>query len=132
MDSEDPQLQMAISAIEAGDFKASFALVEKLAGAGDALAQHFLGWHYHKGLGVQQDDVQAAYWWHKAADMGIGEAQQGLGWAYEHGRGVPRDLVEAYHWYSEAVRNGDVEARENLSALSGKLSPEQIRQAEGV
>ena len=132
LDAEDPLLQIAISAIEAGDFEASFTMVKKLAGRGDALAQHFLGWHYHKGLGVQQDDTKAAYWWRKAADLGIGEAQQGLGWAYEHGRGVTCDLLEAYRWYSEAIRSGDVEARESLSALSGKLSSAQIKLAEGL
>ena len=132
MDTEDPQLENAISAIESGDFETSFALVERLAGLGDALAQHFLGWHYHKGLGIRQDDAKAAYWWRKAATRGVGEAQQGLGWAYEYGRGVPCDLMEAYHWYSEAVHSGDVDARENLSLLAVKLSAAQIKLAEGL
>jgi hypothetical protein len=130
MDQDHPDLQEAVLAIGRGDFQHSFTLVSRLAQQGAAVAQHFLGWHYHKGIGTEQDDRQAVQWWRRAAEQGLPEAQQGLGWAYANGRGVDEDPVEAYRWYNRAVAGGDEEAREGLSEVSGKLSAEQLRALE--
>ena len=130
MSSEDPILTRAVKALESGDFETSFVLTEALAIDGDPLAQHFLGWHYHKGLGITADDTKAVFWWQLAAKGGIPEAQQGLGWAYENGRGIDKDLHHAYFWYSRAVNGGDHTARESLSLLAQALSPEQIKDIE--
>lgn len=130
MSTEDPILTRAVKALESGDFETSFVLTEALAIDGDPLAQHFLGWHYHKGLGIPTDDVKAVFWWQLAAKGGIPEAQQGLGWAYENGRGIDRDLHHAYFWYARAANGGDHTARESLTQLSGSLSPEQIKELE--
>jgi len=130
MDQDHPELQQAVEAIGVGDFQRSFSIVERLAEQGLALAQHFLGWHYHKGIGAGQSDDQAVAWWRKAAEKGIAESQQGLGWAYENGRGVAQDYGEAYRWYSRAARAGDEEARQGLFNLAEKLTPEQIRAIE--
>lgn len=129
-DEEDPILRRAVDALKRGDFETSFVLTEALAIDGDLLAQHFLGWHYHKGLGIAADDNKAAFWWKRAAAGGIPEAQQGLGWAYEHGRGVERDPERAYVWYSRAVAAGDATARESLMQLATHLSGEQIKRLE--
>ncbi len=88
MNEDPPELQAAMTAISKGQFDQSFIIVSRLAVQGIAVAQHFLGWHYHKGIGVRQDDSQAVQWWKKAAEQGIAEAQQGLGWAYANGCGV--------------------------------------------
>ena len=130
MTSEDPMLKRAVEALQRGDFETSFVLTEALAIDGDALAQHFLGWHYHKGLGIPANDEKAVFWWQLAAKRGIPEAQQGLGWCYEQGRGVERDLEQAYVWYARATAAGDTTARENLFSLSSQLSGEQIKLAE--
>lgn len=130
MSSEDPILTRAVKALENGDFETSFVLTEALAIDGDPLAQHFLGWHYHKGLGIPADDTKAVFWWQLAAKGGIPEAQQGLGWAYENGRGIDRDLRHAYFWYARAVNGGDQTARESLTVLAKALSPEQIKDIE--
>jgi TPR repeat protein len=127
MNQDHPDLQQAVAAISSGDFDRSFTLVSGLAQQGIAIAQHFLGWHYHKGIGVAQDDQQAVEWWKKAAGQGVAESQQGLGWAYANGRGVDEDLLEAYRWYNRAVRSGDEEAREGLSETARRLSPDQLR-----
>lgn len=130
MSEQDPLLSRAVNALQEGDFETSFVLTEALAIDGDPLAQHFLGWHYHKGLGIPIDDAKAVFWWQLAAKGGVPEAQQGLGWAYENGRGIDRDLEHAYYWYSRAVTGGDQTARENLMALSAQLSGEQIKRLE--
>lgn len=130
MPDEDPLLRRAVNALEKGDFETSFVLTEALAIDGDPLAQHFLGWHYHKGLGIPVDDIKAVFWWQRAAKHGIPEAQQGLGWAYENGRGIDRDLEHAYFWYSCAVARGDRAARESLMTVAPQLSSEQIKRIE--
>lgn len=130
MKKEDPMLHRAVVALEKGDFETSYVLTEALAIEGDSLAQHFLGWHYHKGLGIPVDDIKAVFWWQLAAKKGIPEAQQGLGWAYENGRGIDRDLEHAYYWYSCAVAGGDHTARDSLVTLSPQLSSEQIKRVE--
>ena len=127
MDQDHPELQKAVAAISQGAFQQSFEIVSGLANQGLAVAQHFLGWHYHKGIGTKQNDRQAVVWWQKAAVQGLAEAQQGLGWAYANGRGVDEDPAEAYRWYNRAVAGGDEEARSGLSETACKLSPEQLR-----
>lgn len=127
MQDEHPELRQAVAAISQGDFDHSFAIVSRLAQADVALAQHFLGWHYHKGIGTDQDDSQAVHWWLKAARQGVVEAQQGLGWAYANGRGVDEDPVEAYRWFNRAACGGDEAAREGLLETARRLTPEQLR-----
>ncbi len=130
MKKDDPLLSRAVDALQRGDFETSFILTEALANEGNALAQHFLGWHYHKGLGIAVDDDKAVIWWQLAARSGIPEAQQGLDWAYEHGRGIARDLEQAYLWYTRAVSAGDTTAQESLSKLACQLTAEQIKRLE--
>jgi TPR repeat protein len=130
MGDDHPELQQAVSAISRGEFKKSFRIVARLAEQGTALAQHFLGWHYHKGIGVDQNDSLAVNWWLKAAGQGVVESQQGLGWAYANGRGVDADFMEAYRWYNRAVAGGDTEAREGLAGCASKLSTAQLRALE--
>ncbi len=127
---EDPLLRRAIDALQRGDFETSFVLTEALANDGDPLAQHFLGWHYHKGLGITVDDGKAVFWWQLAAKSGIPEAQQGLGWAYENGRGIDRDVEQAYIWYARAVASGDQTAQESLTQLARNMTAEQIKHLE--
>lgn len=130
MQEEHPELQRAVAAIGQGDFERSFAIVSRLAHENIALAQHFLGWHYHQGIGTDQDDGQAVHWWLKAARQGVVESQQGLGWAYANGRGVDEDPLEAYRWFNRAVSGGDEAAREGLLETAQRLSAEQLRAVE--
>jgi TPR repeat protein len=136
VDEDHPELKKAVAAISAGAFQQSFEIVSRPGHQGVALAQHFLGWHYHKGIGTDQNDQQAVLWWQKAASQGVAEAQQGLGWAYANGRGVDEDPAEAYRWYNRAVAGGDEEAKNGLFETARKLSPEQLlsleREEQGV
>lgn len=127
MDQDPPELKEAVTAISQGEFQRSYAIVSRLAHGGVAVAQHFLGWHYHKGIGTEQNDRLAVSWWKMAAAQELAEAQQGLGWAYANGRGVEKDFVEAYRWYKRAVSGGDEEARQGLTETAGKLTAEQLR-----
>ncbi len=130
MPEDHPELQKAVAAISQGRFELSFDIVSRLARDDVPLAQHFLGWHYHKGIGTTQNDSQAVHWWLKAAVQGVAESQQGLGWAYANGRGVEENQLEAYRWYNRAARGGDEAAREGLMEAAQHLSAEQLRALE--
>ena len=58
-------------------------------------AQLNLGFMYNQGLGVPQDNIEAAKWYRQAAEQGLAEAQAELGTLYFHGLGVPQDFFEA-------------------------------------
>jgi TPR repeat protein len=72
---------------------------------GDAEAQLKLGWEYHTGKVVPQDDEEAIRWWKKAADQGCAAAQTSLGMAYTDFDHIPIDYVEAYKWFTLGRRS---------------------------
>ncbi|MDN3630395.1 tetratricopeptide repeat protein [Vibrio lentus] len=73
--------------------------VKEAAVQGDAYNQDYLGYLYTKGIGVPQNDKQAAYWFRKAAEQGNASAQTNLGVMYFKGQGVLQDNKQAVRWY---------------------------------
>jgi len=73
----------------------SFEKIVADAHSGDALAQALLGYCYANGEDVPKDEVQAVFWWRKAAEQGLAAAQFRLGLAYRQGAGVPKDAAQA-------------------------------------
>ena len=69
---------------------------------------------YYHGRGVKQDDVEAAKWFHLAADQDEPRAQFNLGVMHAEGQGVPQDYVEAIKWYRLAAEQGEARAQFNL------------------
>lgn len=55
--------------------KTTYRLVKLWAGQGTPDAQFHLGYLYHMGRGVAQDNAEAARWYRKAADQGFADAQ---------------------------------------------------------
>jgi mono/diheme cytochrome c family protein len=80
-----------------------------LAVAGDPMIQHFLGYMYFFGEGVELDYEAAHYWFHQAAEEGDSRAQRNLG--ILHSRAIERvpekfyDASEANLWFSLAAAN---------------------------
>jgi len=72
---------------------------------------------YAEGLGVRKDEVQAAAWYKKAAELGDPLSQYNLAVMFENGRGVARDYTAAMDWYSRAADNGHAGAMYNLGAM---------------
>ena len=68
-----------LSAYNSGDYTRAFHDWLGLAEQGDPAAEAGIGFLFHKGLGVTQDDAQAAAWFVKAAEQGQAEAQLLLG-----------------------------------------------------
>ena len=56
-----------------------------------------------KGLGVNDDNEQAAFWYLKSAEQGYLEAQYSSGWMYFNGLGVKQDYQKATFWFLKAA-----------------------------
>ena len=118
-----------------GDYATAFEKLTQAAEAGDTQAQFNLGVMYGDGLGVPQDDQQAASWFRKAAEAGHTKAQVLLGLSYQTGQGVHKDIVQAHKWLniasayerSKEEKKWAVEARDSLAS---KMSPQQIAEAQ--
>lgn len=65
---------------------------------GDPVAQYGLGFMYHKGRGVPQDNKIAVKWYRKSAEQGLARGQYSLGFMYLKGKGVQKDSKEALVW----------------------------------
>ena len=121
-----------LSAYNRGDYVTAFRDWYSLAENGDAAAQAGLGFLLHKGLGVAQDDVEAASWFEKAADKGQAEAQLLLGTLYFFGEGVQQSYVIAFAWCEIAQSNGQSDALECRDAALEHMTSAEIRQSFGL
>jgi len=90
-----------LSAYNRGDYITAFRDWRPLAEHGDAVAQAGLGFLFHKGLGVIQDDIEAATWFEKAAAQNQAEAQLLLGTLYFLGRAYSRII----RWRSPGAKS---------------------------
>lgn len=100
--------------------------LQRLADEGDPWAQFTLGLCYDNGRGVQQDFVEAAKWYRKAAHEGHTEAQYTLGVMHINGEGVAKDYVLAYMWFSLAATHGFKDAAENRDMTASFMPPDQL------
>ena len=66
---------------------------------------------------MQQDFVEAAKWYRKAAEQGHAGAQNSLGVAYDIGQGVPQNYAESAKWFARAAERGEVYAQNNLGIM---------------
>ena len=89
-------------------------LLHKQAEQGDAQAQFELGFRYHNGEGVPQDDAEATKWYHCAAEQDHANAQVMLGLMYWNGRGVWQDRTKATKWFSCAAEQGNADGQYHL------------------
>ena len=107
----------ARKAFEAGDYETAYGEFLRLAEAGDAKAQDYLGWMYRNGVGITQNYDKAVMWYRKAAEQGETNALFNLGKMYEEGFGVQQDYAEAFKWYHAAAKSGQVHAQFNLAEM---------------
>ncbi len=78
------------------------------------------------------DYPTAAKWFTEAAERGLSDSQFNLAVLHENGLGVPQDLKQAYKWLSLSARGGDKEAVRRRDILKGKLTVEDLNQAEAL
>lgn len=105
------------------DFKPEAERLRPLAEQGNPKAQYSLGMMYLNGLGVTQDDQQAAILIRKAAEQGIAEAQYNIGEMYLDGAGVSKDEQQATSWFRKAADQGHTEAQKKLDSLEQPYWP---------
>jgi hypothetical protein len=84
-------------------------------------ADYAKGLQYERGDGVTVDYIQAADWYHKAADAGYPQAELSLGIMAMSGRGQAKDPKQAVTWFRRAAEHGLPEAQVQLAGdtLSG-------------
>jgi len=73
-----------------------------------------IGYMYHKGSGVQNDDTEAIKWYRKGVEQGEAKAQRLLGFMYQNGLGVLQDYKEAVRLYHLSAEQSDAPAQNNL------------------
>jgi TPR repeat protein len=113
------------------NFPEALKWLRKSAEQGNADAQNSLGQMYEDGEGAVRNYSLAAKWYRKAAEHepnlgGAGQGRNNLGMLYLDGHGIPKDYVQAYMWF----RLADFESNPNLSLAKGRMTPEQILEAE--
>jgi TPR repeat protein len=69
---------------------------------------------YQEGRGVDQDDVEAAKWFRRAAEQEHDDGMNNLGWMYQEGCGVEQSDEAALEWYRRAAELGNSAAQNNL------------------
>ena len=109
--------QKGLDAAQSGDFATALREWTPLAEQGDARAQLNLGFMYHQGQGVPQDDKTAVKWYLIAAEQGNARAQYNLGQMYRKGEGVPQDDKAAAKWYTLAAKQGIAIAQYSLGLM---------------
>ena len=126
----EEDFRSGLSAFNGGDFAAALRLWRPLAERNEARSQAGIGFMYHRGLGVQTDDAQAAFWLRKAAEQGQAEGQFMLGSLYFFGLGVPQSYATAYAWCELAQDNGQADAQMCRDAALQSLTEDaQLREA---
>ena len=120
-DSEKTALIAAAQqAYQRQDYATAREKWQTLAEAGDAAAQHILGYFYYNGQGVAQDYGKAREWWEKAAAQENASAANNLGLLYKEGQGVAQDYGKAREWLEKAAAQGNENARLSLLDLKAQ------------
>jgi len=118
-----------LSAYNSGDYVTAMRDWLPLAERGDAPAQAGIGFLFHKGLGVAQDDAEAASWFEKAAEQGQAEAQLLLGTLFFFGQGVPQNYPMAFAWCEIAGTNGQSDALECRDAALEHMTSAEMKRS---
>lgn len=107
--SEAIAQQAVINQIDGVPPESTYERFAPLAEAGDPEIQHFLGYMYFYGEGVELDLAKAHYWFHAAAEEGELKSMHNLGLFHARGiHGIPEkyyDPTEANLWFSLATAN---------------------------
>ncbi|RMG32511.1 MAG: sel1 repeat family protein [Gammaproteobacteria bacterium] len=89
---------------EAGRYRESFPIFERLAKAGFPQAKMSLAYQYEKGQGVFPNPGQAKRWYLRAANDGLPAAIIALAFQYREGKWVKRNPVLSYALFLVAQR----------------------------
>ena len=114
----DAVFKEGYDALNKGDHKTAFTLWKKLAEERHMGAQNNLAYLYQKGLGAEQSNEKALYWYRKSAAQGNSESEYNLGNVYaQELLGIKTDYRKAFQWYRKAALQGHSSAQNNLGVL---------------
>ena len=113
------ELDLAIEDAERGRLDPAKTRFEKLANAGDAVAQFYLGdliVRYAAGA----HKAEGLVWLDMSAKAGVPNAMNALGVIFGSGKIVPKDENKAQQWFMQAASLGFLEAYNNLGLRSAQ------------
>ena len=116
------RFQEGLFAYRNADYASALRILSPLAASGDAEVSLALGYMYDYGLGVVQDQRQAAAWYKRGSEHGSPAAKFNLALLYRDGIGVPQDHIKAVALLRSAAEAGDAESQ-NSSNRAGVMSP---------
>lgn len=96
------------------DNKKGLEKVREIANSGNADAQLLVGIMYQMGVGGEEHQSDAAYYFRMAAEQGLASAQTNLGKCYLAGEGVHEDDKKAFEWFEKAAKQDDAEGQYQL------------------
>ena len=79
--------------------------------------QYRIGKMYASGLGTEQNNEQAAYWFSQAAEANHKYAQYSLAGLYRRGRGVEQNDIRAFSLYRSSANQGNPYASLELAKM---------------
>ncbi len=120
---DQDELNRAKASLRVKEFDAAALRFGRLATAGNAEAQFYMGRLTAMGTGVTQDSVKATEWFRRAAEQGHMEAQAVLGLHHMQGIGVSVDYAEAMQWSKRAAEQGHGGAAYNLAKMYAAGGP---------
>ena len=106
--------ELSSSDLESLSQESSWEDMHTCAEQGNAYAQSNLGFIYRTGIGVPNDDVEAARWFQSASEQGMPRALSYLGYMYMLGHGVPEDNAEGFRLWRSAAEQGYARAQFDL------------------
>jgi TPR repeat protein len=112
------------------DYVKGAQLLLPAAEGGVAEAQYELGKLWVDGRGLPQSDAEMVKWHTRSANQGFHKALNAMGEMHAWGYGVKIDYVRSYMWYTLAIRAGDKDQAHARDYVAGKMTPEQIAEAE--
>lgn len=125
--------QYGLVALNRDDYETALREFNQAAESGDVKAYNALGMMYLLGKGVYQDSQKGVDWYVRAAEQGHTDSQFILGQVYREGTGgIKIDHNLSMMWFLIADANGCKFAKLNMDFLSGKMTPDQIQQAEAM
>gem|GEM_PF-1999782 len=111
--------EQGITAYDAGDFSTAFNIWLPLAQTGNMSAQRNVANMLRRGIGTEQDQPRAVYFYRRAAETGLVNAMVNLGNMIRLGEGVDApDEHRAASWFYAAARAGDPRAQYALAVMA--------------
>lgn len=121
----------AYEAFDLGRYKSALELAKAAAERNEPQAATLIGRIYQEGLGVGRDDVEAAQWYRRGAELGDTNAMFAFGVMLADGGAIKRDHQGAAQMFEKAASKGHVIANYDLALLflTGEGKPENPRRA---